>query len=211
MLSKCRILKKWRFWRGTTDISWKPRGSPVVSNDLLFPIDLARFGSPTRSLLNIPVTPFFNRRDIRKLIMRATPDMKSNQKMFWYFSMKFEADEEENKKERKKRYKEILKFFQSEHSSLTVEMLHIVENLLTDLFPKKFASYRNSIAHMLNDVYERNDVKWYYAFKIMQLTGLLCMLRHIGIEKEEIDQMFHLNQINEESRIKIIIEKSVGI
>jgi hypothetical protein len=143
--------------------------------------------------------------------VRATPDTEANRKVFWFFSMKFDADYEENKKERKKRYKEILKFFQSEHTSLTVGMLHFVENLLTDHFPRKFASYRNSIAHVLNDVYERSDVKWYYAFKIMQLAGLLCMLRHIGIEKQEIDQMFHLNQINDESRLRIIIEKFVGI
>jgi hypothetical protein len=104
-----------------------------------------------------------------------------------------------------------LKFFQSEHIGLTFRMLHFVENLLTDHFPRKFASYRNSVAHVLNDVYERNDVKWHYAFKIMQLAALLCMLKHIGLEKEEIDQLFHLTQINDESRLRIIIEKFVRI
>ena len=161
--------------------------------------------------LNIPVTPFFNPKDIRKSIMKATPDTEANRKLFWYFSMKFDADSEQNRQERKKRYKEILKFFQSEHTSLTIGMLHFVENLLTSQFPRKFASYRNSIAHVLNDVYEGSDVKWYYAFKIMQLAGQLCMLRHIGFEKKEIDQMFHLDKIDDESKMRIIIEKFVGI
>lgn len=126
--------------------------------------------------LNVPITPFFNAKDIRKMVMRATADTDANRRLYWYLLMKFDADSEGDQQERRKRYKEILKFFQSEHIGLTFRMLHFVEDLLIDHFPKKFAIYRNAIAHVLSDVYESNHTKWYYAFKIMQLTSQLCML-----------------------------------
>ena len=45
----------------------------------------------------------------------------------------------------------------------------------------------------------------------MQLTSQLCMLRQIGFQKDEIDHIFHLDKIDDESRLRIIIEKFIEI
>ena len=93
--------------------------------------------------------------------------------------------------------------------SLTFRTLLFVEHLLTEQFPSTFAKYRNALAHLLSKDYEASPNRWYYASKIMQFTGQLCMLRMLGFEKKEVEDMFFLNEINYESRLRVIIEANI--
>jgi hypothetical protein len=88
-------------------------------------------------------------------------------------------------------------------------MLLFAEHLLTEKFPSRFAKYRNVIAHLLSKYYEDSSDKWYYASKIIQFIGQLCILRLLGFEKKEIENIFFLDKIDNESKLRVIIEANI--
>jgi hypothetical protein len=52
--------------------------------------------------------------------------------------------------------------------------------------------------------------KWFYAFKTLQLTGQICVLNLLGFSYQEICKTYFIEDMHEETRLKIMIEPNIG-
>lgn len=159
-----------------------------------------------------PVLSFFDKKRLCDWIREKVVDKNIREKLVKVIDLKIEADSKIIDQERKQKCNTIVDFLKSEDVSIRSEMLLFVKFVLTEKFAKEFATFRNVIGHVLDRKYQ--DIpqnKWIYAFKILQLTGQLCILSLLEFTPHEISNMFFLDRQNDIEKLRTIIETNIGV
>jgi hypothetical protein len=159
-----------------------------------------------------PVLSFFDKKRLCEWIREKVVDRNTRDKLVKVIDLKIEADSEIVDQERKQECNTIVDFLKSGDASIRSEMLLFVKFVLTEKFAKEFATFRNVIGHVLDRKYQ--DIpqnKWIYAFKILQLTGQLCILSLLEFTPREISTMFFLDRQNDIEKLRTIIETNIGV
>jgi hypothetical protein len=159
-----------------------------------------------------PVVSFFDNARLNKLIQEIVMDKVISYKLTEIINLKNEADSEIIQEIRKQKYQRILEFLNSESPNVGHSLLLFVKFVLMEQFPKEFAKYRNTMAHLLARDYQRIGInRWFYGLKILQLTAQLCVLSLLGFTHKEICAIFFLDSIDDRIKLEVMIKSNIDL
>lgn len=158
-----------------------------------------------------PVLSFFDNNKLHKWIENTSYDRNTKDKLLKVMDLKIDADSEKIQEKRRDKYANIMDILKNEGHGITYAILSFVKFVLIEKFAGQFAGYRNVIGHVLDKNYQVIGTnKWFYAFKTLQLTGQICVLNLLGFSYQEICKTYFIEDMDEETRLKIMIETNIG-